>query len=152
MIVERSMSCSFRQGCRRGMSIIGRPDPDAFMDETPQPPSAEPNAHASVVVLVRDLMFSSRIAATARAANVPVKLLRDPAALAGAEGRLLIVDLNQSGAIDAAVAWKARSLGTIVGFVSHVDADTIARAKAAGVDRVIPRSRFVEVLPELLGL
>jgi len=134
------------------MSIIGRPDPDAPMAETPQQPVAHPDAPASVVVLVRDLMFSSRIVATARAADIPVKLLRDPAALAGAEGRLLIVDLNQSGAIDAAVAWKARSLGTIVGFVSHVDADTIARAKAAGVDRVIPRSRFVEVLPELLGL
>jgi hypothetical protein len=122
------------------------------MADTPQQPVAQPDAHASVVVLVRDLMFSSRIAATAKAANVPVKLLRDPAALAGVGGRLLIVDLNQAGAIDAAVAWKARSSGEVVGFVSHVDGDTIAHAKAAGVDRVIPRSRFVEVLPDLLSL
>jgi DNA-binding NarL/FixJ family response regulator len=121
------------------------------MPETPQQPSAPPDTRTIVVVLVRDLMFSSRIAATARAANVPVKSLRDPAALAGAEGRLLIVDLNQAGTIDAAVAWKAKSSGPVVGFVSHVDSDTIARAKAAGVDRVIPRSRFVELLPELLG-
>ena len=147
------MSSSFRQGWRRGMSIIGRQDPDAAMPQTPtEPPSAHPDALASVVVLVRDLMFSSRIAAAARAANVPVKLLRDPAALAGAEGRLLIVDLNQAGAIDAAVAWKAKSSAMVVGFVSHVDVDTIARAKAAGVDRVIPRSRFVAVLPDLLSL
>jgi hypothetical protein len=70
--------------------------------------------------------------------------------LAGAEGRLLIVDLNQPGALEAAVAWKRNASGEVVGFVSHVDAETISRAKSAGIDRVIPRSRFVEVLPELL--
>jgi hypothetical protein len=62
------------------------------------------------------------------------------------------VDLNQPGALEAAVAWKgAESAGRdVVGFVSHVDAATIARARAAGIDRIMPRSRFVEALPELL--
>jgi predicted nucleic acid-binding protein len=96
-------------------------------------------------------MFSSRIGATARAMDVSVKLLRDPAALAGAEGRLLIVDLNQAGALDAAVGWKRQSSGEVVGFVSHVDAETIARAKAEGIDRILARSRFIKVLPELLS-
>jgi DNA-binding NarL/FixJ family response regulator len=114
-------------------------------------PAAPPAPRPPVVVLVRDLMFSSRIAATARAANVDVKLLRDPAALAGTEGRLVIVDLNQPGALDAAAAWKAQAPREVVGFVSHVDAGTISRAKAAGLDRVLPRSRFVEMLPDLLS-
>jgi hypothetical protein len=39
----------------------------------------------------------------------------------------------------------------VVGFVSHVDAVTIAHARGSGLDRVLPRSRFVEQLPELLG-
>ena len=122
------------------------------MPDAPAPDDTIPHAAgpSPVLALVRDLMFSSRISATARAANVPVKLLRDPAALAGAEGRLLIVDLNQPGALEAAVAWKRNASGEVVGFVSHVDAETISRAKSAGIDRVIPRSRFVEVLPELL--
>jgi len=30
------------------------------------------------------------------------------------------------------------------------DADTIARARQAGIDQILPRSRFVEALPELL--
>ena len=112
---------------------------------------SEPNSAAGpVLVLVRDLIFSSRITATAKAVNVPVTVVRDPAQLAGKEGRRLIVDLNQAGAIDAAAAWKEAAGGDVVGFVSHVDADTIAAARAAGIEHVVARSRFVEDLPELL--
>jgi hypothetical protein len=110
--------------------------------------SADP---VPVLVLVRDLMFSSRISATARAGGQPVRMLRDPSDLREAVGRRLIVDLNQPGALEAAVDWKRASSNDVVGFVSHVDADTIARARAAGIDRVLPRSRFVELLPELLA-
>ena len=105
-----------------------------------------------ILVLVRDLMFSGRIGATARAANAPVRMLRDPAGLGRSEGRRLIVDLNQPGALEASVEWKRATAGEVVGFVSHVDAETIARARAAGIDRVMPRSQFVQVLPELLRL
>jgi hypothetical protein len=112
---------------------------------------SDPNpAGEPILVLVRDLMFSSRITATARAGNVPVVVVRDAAQLAGRTGRRLIVDLNQDGAIDAAVAWKTSSGGDVIGFVSHVDGPTIARAREAGIDRVMPRSRFVEELPALL--
>ena len=107
-------------------------------------------AGGPVLVLVRDLMFSSRISATARAQGANVKIVRDAAKLTGEAGKLLIVDLNQNGAIDAAVAWKASSGGNVIGFVSHVDADRIARAREAGIDRVVARSRFVEELAEIL--
>ena len=103
-----------------------------------------------VLVLVRDLMFSSRISAVARDAGVEVNLLRDPRKLAGTAGERLIVDLNQPGALEAAAAWKQASAGQVVGFVSHVDTDTINNARAAGLDRVLPRSRFVEELPRLV--
>jgi hypothetical protein len=103
-----------------------------------------------VLVLVRDLIFASRIGAEAKARNVRVQMLRDPAALAGCSGDRLIVDLNQDGAIDAAANWKRRTDGEIVGFVSHVDAPTAARARAANIDHVLARSAFVQRLPELL--
>ena len=104
-----------------------------------------------MLVLVRDLMFSSRISATARAAGTVVKLLREPSQLAGAAGRLLITDLNQPGVIGAAAEWSvARPGRRVVGFVSHVDTETIKAARAAGLE-VMPRSRFVEALPDLLG-
>ena len=109
------------------------------------PPHAAPT-----LVLVRDLLFSSRIAATARAIGVDVKLMRDPAVLAAETARRLIVDLNQPGALDAAVEWKKQSGGEVIGFVAHVDAETIRRARDAGIDQVLPRSRFVAVLESLL--
>ena len=103
-----------------------------------------------VLVLVRDLMFASKIRATAQSLGAPVQMLREPAQLNETAGGRLIVDLNQPGVLDAAVAWKGRTAGQVVGFVSHVDTQTIQAARQAGVDQVLPRSRFVEILPELL--
>ena len=104
-----------------------------------------------VITLVRDLLFASKITATAASVGTSVTLVRDPEKLAGHPGTRLIVDLNQDGAIDAARVWKGETGGDVVGFVSHVDTETISRARAAGIDRVLARSRFVELLPELLA-
>src|SRR4051794_25000889 len=111
------------------------------------PPAAPP-----VLALVRDLIFASRITATAASAGTCVQLVRDPAKLAGQAGARLIVDLNLDGAIDAAAAWRREVGGEVVGFVSHVDTATIDRARSVGIDRVLARSRFVELLPQLLAI
>jgi hypothetical protein len=106
-----------------------------------------------ILVLVRDLMFSGRILAEARAAGVNVKVIRDPSGIAKLEDNnssLMIADLNLPGAIVAASDWRRRTSGTVVGFVSHVDSEAISQAKAAGLDQVLARSRFVTVLPDLL--
>ena len=114
-------------------------------------PDAPDAAPAPVTVaLVRDLMFSSRIRATAKDLGVDVSVIRDPQHLVAAGGSRLLVDLNQDRAIDAAQAWKRATGGTVTGFVSHVDVETVNRARAAGIDQVMARSRFVEVLPTLL--
>src|SRR5438132_11710344 len=104
----------------------------------------------AVLVLVRDLIFSSRISATARAGGAKVKMLRDPSALASEAGLRLIVDLDQTGAIEAAADWKRRGGGTVIGFVSHVNAEAIRQAREAGLDQVLARSAFVESLSRLL--
>jgi hypothetical protein len=39
----------------------------------------------------------------------------------------------------------------VIGFVSHVDTQTIERAKAAGLDEVLPRSRFTAMLEQIIG-
>jgi hypothetical protein len=52
-----------------------------------------------VLCLVRDLLFLSKITATARSLGVEVKTLRDPAKLATETGDWLIVDLNQEAAL-----------------------------------------------------
>src|SRR5437763_17011265 len=103
-----------------------------------------------VIALVSDLMFSSRINAEAKAAGVQVQILRKPEQLNQAEGNLLLADLNLSGAAPAAAAWAAKESRRVVGFVSHIDAAAIAAAREAGVQEILPRSRSVQVLPELL--
>jgi hypothetical protein len=111
------------------------------MDEVPPKP---------IIALVRDLMFASKITATARAHGIAVNIVRDPAKLLSQNGAMLIVDLNQGGALPAAIEWKRQGAGFVVGFVSHVDAATIREARAAGIDRVLPRSEFVRTLADLL--
>lgn len=104
-----------------------------------------------VIALVRDLMFSSKITATARAVGVRVTLVGDPARLADTAGDRLLIDLNLPGAIDAAAAWAgADPFRQTVGFVSHVDTDTIQQARTAGIQQVMARSQFTARLPEIL--
>ena len=118
------------------------------MRTMPDEPASAPPA---LLILCRDLLLGSRITAAAQAAGVPFKVVRDAAKLSGQIGGRLIVDLNQEGAVDAAAAWKAATSGAeVVGFVSHVDAGTIQRARDAGLDRVLPRSRFVEHLNQIV--
>jgi hypothetical protein len=120
------------------------------MSETPQvvPPSQEPQ----VLVLVADMFFASKISAVARATGAVIKMIRNPQLLAGLAAKRLIVDLNLPGAIPAAIDWRKAIGGQVIGFVSHTDEQTIADARAGGVDQVMARSRFVQVLPELLKI
>jgi len=39
----------------------------------------------------------------------------------------------------------------VLGYYSHVDVDTKAAADAAGVDKVVPRSRMARELPDLVA-
>jgi hypothetical protein len=110
---------------------------------------AEENEHR-VLVLVRDLLFSSRITATAAAQGVACKVIREPAKLASEAGARLIVDLNQTGTIEAATQWREKTGGTVIGFVAHTDGAIIAQAKAAGIARIMVRSQFVASLESLL--
>jgi len=88
----------------------------------------------TVVALVTDLMDRSRISAA-----VPdVVFATDPAATAGAD--VVIVDLPRFGPQLAAV--RAATNATIVAFGPHVDDGAADAARAAGADRVWPRSRF----------
>jgi len=112
-----------------------------------------------VLAGVDDLLFSSKVAAAAKAAGVEVRFARSLEALVDAaragSPRLVILDLNSARVrpLEAVAAMKAEpALAAIptVGFVSHVQADLIARAREAGVDQVLARSAFVAQLPQLL--
>lgn len=115
--------------------------------------ASPPPVHA----LVDDLFFRAKIEATARAAGVPVAFARttgEAAARLGDGDALVLVDLGLAADDPAAAirALKARTVPpTVIAFGSHRDAEALAAARAAGADRVLARSAFVERLPEILG-
>jgi CheY-like chemotaxis protein len=112
-----------------------------------------------VLVAVDDLLFSSKIRATAKNVGVEVTFARTPADIL-AQARslkpaLVIFDINCAKAdpINTVAALKADpELDRIptAGFVSHVDTALIAAARAAGMDEVMARSAFAANLPQIL--
>jgi CheY-like chemotaxis protein len=112
----------------------------------------------TVIALVEDLMFVSRIREAARGRGLEVKAVRTAAdAMAGARagGRLLILDLDSPRLPTAAVLAELRGDPSltglpVVGFFSHVEAQRGRDAAAAGCT-VLPRSAFVQKLDGLLA-
>jgi hypothetical protein len=92
-------------------------------------------SEARTVAFVRDLMDRSRLGE----ALGTVEFGRTPSAAAGAA--VVVVDLASFGDQVAGIRAAAPD-ALIVGFGPHVDDDLLARARADGVDRVLPRSRF----------
>ncbi len=111
---------------------------------------------SSVHVAVADLIFSSRIAAEARAAGVSLIWVRSAAASDGWVAdppAVLLVDLNMATPDPLELISRAKALqapARVVAFLSHVQRDLAARAAEAGADQVLPRSSFVTQLPALL--
>ncbi len=113
----------------------------------------------TVVLLVDDLMFASRIREAAKATGAIVASARTAAqALEAcrAGARVLIADLDTPRlpvleALKAVAADPTLSGVRLVGFYSHVETETARAAREAGCREVLPRSAFVRQLPELIG-
>jgi DNA-binding NarL/FixJ family response regulator len=100
---------------------------------------------ARVVSVAEDLMLASRVDAMLTAAGHHVILARSlgEASLDGAE--LIVADLDVENP-EALVG-----LGVpVLGYYSHVDAETRQAAVDAGVDLVVPRSKMSRELPKLV--
>ena len=112
----------------------------------------------SIVVMMEDLLFLSKIMETAKA--IDVKVVRGDAqggkaALRDAQPQAIILDLNSRTlpAVELIQSLKADPATRpirIVGFVSHVQEELISAARAAGCDSILTRSAFTKRLPELL--
>lgn len=106
------------------------------------------------LLLCDDLIFTSRIAGTARAHGLQLMAARSLAELAklrDSAPACLIVDLHhpELNMESFAVEWKQRGV-LLVGYGSHVEAETLRRAREAGFDVVWPRSKFAEELETAL--
>ena len=112
-----------------------------------------------VLCVVDDLLFSVKISTPAKALAVDIYFERkaDDVVPRIREKRphLVIFDLNSAKlrpmeAIAALKGDPALSDIRTLGFVSHVQTDTINAARAAGIDQVLARSAFAEQLGEIL--
>ena len=104
---------------------------------------------ARIVALVPDLMFGSRVQAMLAGAGHEVTLTtaEDEARTEVEFADALVVDLTTDAVDGVMLVDSMRAGGELRGirtlaFYSHVEADTRARAEAAGFDLVVPRSRM----------
>lgn len=113
-----------------------------------------------ILAAVIDLMFASRIRTAASSAGTEVQFVRTADQVveqaAARHPSLILIDLNAAPLDPLAVVARLKGHPElrairVVGFVSHVQAELIAAARAAGVDSVLARSAFVARLPELLA-
>jgi CheY-like chemotaxis protein len=113
---------------------------------------------AVVLAVMDDLLFLSRIQEAARAAGVAVRSVRQPAQVAAAAtgASAVVIDLDAArvpvAEVLAALRADPQTAGLpVVGFFSHVHAARGREALAAGCQRALPRSAFVQELPQLMA-
>jgi DNA-binding NarL/FixJ family response regulator len=119
----------------------------------------ENEAMADAIALIDDLFFQAKLRETAKLAGVTVEtaatgeqLLR---AAAASPAALVIVDLNaRQGALEAVEQLRLLNAPgnprRVIAFLSHVQTELAERARAAGCQEVMPRSKFTQNLAAIL--
>jgi CheY-like chemotaxis protein len=118
----------------------------------------QPSQGPAGLVLSDDLVFASRITATARALALEVRQARSADALVQLARlhapRGVFIDLGFPGLNLAELIGRLEQTCSarprLIAFGSHVDAASLRAARAAGCDPVLPRTKFVEDLPREL--
>lgn len=110
------------------------------------------------LLLCDDLIFTSKVTGTAKALGLVVKSARDSATLLTLARQsppsCVLIDLHNPGLDLASLLGEMKAtcpmLPRIVAYGSHVEAATLHAARQLGCDLVLPRSKFVEDLPQEL--
>ena len=109
-----------------------------------------------IVAYMDDLFFQMKLAETAKHLALEVKVASTAESLLqllDPPPELVIVDLNARSQPLAAVR-QLRNVQPgirVIGFLSHVQTDLAQQAQAAGLDEVMPRSKFSVNLPDILA-
>jgi CheY-like chemotaxis protein len=112
---------------------------------------------ARVVALMDDLFFQMKVAQTAKNLGIEFKVAANADVLStmlDPPTKLVIVDLN-SRSDPVATITRLRATQTklpVVAFLSHVQTELAAQAKAAGSTEVMPRSVFTQNLARILEI
>ncbi len=112
---------------------------------------------ACVLVAITDLMFLSKVSATARGLGVPWERASRKASLVDEVARTgahrVLVDLaGLPSALDAVAAVRAAHPDVeVIGYCSHTQVELLQRAQAAGCTRVMSQGELTAALPALLA-
>ncbi len=113
----------------------------------------------SVVAVVDDLFFVSKLQETARLVGAPLVIVRAAAFhlddLRQQKPALIIFDLNTTSGNAAELIRQLKSDAElkeipVMAFFSHVQVELQRAAQEAGCDQILPRSQFTATLPQLL--
>jgi len=110
-----------------------------------------------VIALMDDLFFQMKVAETAKHLGVELKIATNNDAfltLLESAPKLILVDLNaRSQPLQALEHLRAKKNGVrVVAFLSHVQTELAAQARAAGCDDVLARSTFTQNLSSILSV
>ncbi len=109
-----------------------------------------------VLAVVDDLLFQAKIQAAAAPLGIELRIAKTfaQAQAAWVDSAVVVVDLNIASAdpLEVVRALRAqRPAVPVIGYGSHVQANLLAQARAAGCTTVLTRSVFVRQLPRLLA-
>lgn len=108
----------------------------------------------SILAVIPDLMFQSRVREQARAMDYEVSIADSQQGAADAIAEtpdLVVLDLHASGIDTQQVIAEAKERDVpVLAFGRHTETDVLRAAREAGCDAVVVRSTFVEELPQLL--
>ena len=116
-------------------------------------------AQSAIVVAVDDMFFAAKIRATGEALGVALRFARTAEQIVSAAREentpMIIFDLHAQKFDPLTVARELKSDERLrhvplLGFFSHVETELEKRARAAGIERVMPRSAFSKRLGEIL--
>src|SRR5437868_6290047 len=114
--------------------------------------------HKKVLAVVNDLFFSVKITDAAKRAGMAVELVKDPDEVltkAKAKPSVIIFDLNFQDVQPLHLITQLKSSPefkgvSVIGYLSHIQADLKQAAQEAGCDMVMARSAFSQNLPLIL--
>ena len=113
-----------------------------------------------IVLLSRDLLFISRVKEVALAKGTQAIIAKSQEALVSAvesggncDGGLLLIDLEKSplsiGELGRCLAVIPKPAWRLVAFYSHLNLEVAEQARELDIGEVVPRSKFVQLLPTL---
>jgi CheY-like chemotaxis protein len=128
--------------------------------DRPPPSAGSGGAQRTVLALAADLLFASRIRAAGSQTGARIILARSAADLVRLAREsapdLVLFDFETRGADPGMVvatlkADHSTAAIPIVAFGRHDNLAAIEAARSAGADRVLARSSFVRILPDLIA-